>query len=70
MTFAETFVQVLKYFGYIIWALGSMVLVFGPIISGFDKDDFKYPVQSFIIGLVSSLLFITFLVYKAQGLNY
>lgn len=66
MTFAETFVQVFKWFGILVWAVASMLLIGGPIIYLFDDADWKYPVQSFIIGIVSALLLVTFAIYKAQ----
>ena len=66
MTFAETFVQVFKWFGILVWAVATMILIGGPIITMFDDSDWKYPAQSFIIGIVSALLFVTFAVYKAQ----
>lgn len=66
MTFAETFVQVVKWFGILVWAVVTLILIGGPIIALFDDADWKYPGQSFIIGIVSALLLATFAIYKAQ----
>ena len=66
MTFVETFVQVFKYFVVLVWVVATMILIGGPIVALFVDDDWKYPIQSFIIGIVSALLLVTFIIYKAQ----
>lgn len=66
MTFAETFVQVFKWFGILVWAVATMLLIIGPIVVLFDDSDWKYPRQSFIIGIVSALLLVTLAIYKTQ----
>ena len=66
MTFAETFVQVFKWFGILVWAVATLILIGGPITTLFDDSNWKYPGQSFIIGIVSALLLATFTIYKAQ----
>ena len=69
MTFLDAFVQTCKWFGYVIWAAIAILLTFGPFVSAAAGEEWKHPWLSIILGIVSGLLFGTYIVYKMQGVQ-
>lgn len=66
MTFVDIFVQVCKWFGYLVWFIVTCTLIVGPFTG--DKE-WKYKWQSIILGSVSGLFLIAYVVYRLQGVK-
>lgn len=68
MTFPDAFVEACKWFGYLVQIVATIFFIGAPIVEIFTDEDepLKYPLQMFIIGIISALFLVAYIVYKTN----